>query len=271
MNQQDNREPKSRRYRFNKTKLLSTLMSLIAIGVIIAVAIYALSKLGIVTVNAQNPGTTQTSQTSHGVVKVSEGAATPAVPEKSPEDMLILIDPGHGGFDPGAISGSGVQEADLNLAVAQYLKAEFEAQGMQVVMTREDENAIGEDKKADMAERRRIIEESNSDIVISVHMNDYSDDPDVSGPLVLFMPGSQQGKTLAETIQMSLNDTLGADGSARSEDLYILRSGNQPCALVECGYLSNSAEELKLQQSEYQQRIAQAICEGVLAYFGLKA
>jgi N-acetylmuramoyl-L-alanine amidase len=79
------------------------------------------------------------------------------------------------------------------------------------------------------------------------------------------------GKALAEEIQASLNEALGANGSARSEDLYILRSGNQPCALVECGYLSNSAEELKLQKGEYQQRLAQAICEGVMAYFGLKA
>jgi N-acetylmuramoyl-L-alanine amidase len=80
------------------------------------------------------------------------------------------------------------------------------------------------------------------------------------------MPGSDRGKALAEDVQASLNDALGADGSARSEDLYVLRSGSQPCVLVECGFLSNAEEEQKLQQADYQQQVAKAICDGAVAY-----
>ena len=268
MNQQDNRGPKRRRYRINKKKLLSTLLSLITIGVIIAVAIFALSQSGVIAVGAQvsEPGSTGTPQ-GNVSAPTDEGTALPVTATKLPGDIVVLIDPGHGGFDPGAIGDSGTHEDDLNLAVAEYLKAEFEARGMRVIMTREDEDALAEDKDSDMAERRRIIEECGSDIVISIHMNNFTDDPDVSGPLVLFMPGSEQGQALAEMIQSSLNAALDTDGSARSEDLYILRSGNQPCVLVECGYLSNEQEEYNLQQSDYQQRIAQAICAGVAEYF----
>lgn len=94
-------------------------------------------------------------------------------------------------------------------------------------------------------------------------MNSYKEDPDMSGPLVLFMPGSEKGKKLAEAAQQSMNKELNAEGSARSENLYILKSGNQACVLVECGYISNKTEERKLKQKDYQQKVAKSICEGV--------
>ena len=180
----------------------------------------------------------------------------------------IVIDAGHGGFDPGAIGVSGVYESDLNLAVATYLQQQLEAYGAQVIMTRADDDALAETKSLDMAERREIISESGSDIVISIHMNSHTDS-DTSGPLVLFMEGSVQGENLATAIQESLNEYLDPKniGSARADDLYILRSGYQPCVLIECGYLSNIEEEEKLQDSQYQQLIANAICEGVAQYF----
>ena len=133
-------------------------------------------------------------------------------------------------------------------------------------MTREDDGALADTKDADMAERRRIIMESGSDIVVSIHLNSFKDSQ-VSGPLVLFMPGSEQGQKLADAVQQSLNTALEASGSARSESLYILKSGNQPCILVECGYISNEEEERNLMRSDYQQKVAKAICGGLATYF----
>ena len=182
-------------------------------------------------------------------------------------ERKILIDPGHGGFDPGAIGASGVHEADLNLVVAQYLQTELAALGAEVVMTRDSDIGLGETQNESLKERRRIIEESNSDIVVSIHMNDFQDNTDICGPLVLFMPGSDQGRILAESIQGYLNTALDAQGSARSESLYVLKSGNQPCVLVECGYLSNAREEQMLQQADYQQKTAKAICDGIVLFF----
>ena len=272
-----------RRYRLNGKKLMGALL---AVGFVAAVCVYAAAALK----NAANgelmvmgdgiPGTTagvasKATQTSGALglpESLTETAAANTPPAQTGQTVgidgrVIVIDAGHGGFDPGAIGVGGLHEDDLNLAVARYLKDELEACSVQVMMTREDEDAVAPDKDADMAERRRIIEQSGSDIVISIHMNNYKQDPKVCGPLVLFMPGSDRGKKLAETVQQSLNTALNASGTARSENLYILKSGNQPCVLVECGYLSNEEEERKLGQPDYQKKIATAICEGIRAYF----
>ena len=77
-----------------------------------------------------------------------------------------------------------------------------------------------------------------------------------------------RGKLLAQGVIDSLNAALGTDGSARARDnLIILKSGNQPCVLVECGYLSNKEEEARLQQPDYQKKIARAICDGAADFF----
>jgi N-acetylmuramoyl-L-alanine amidase len=272
-----------RRYRLNGKKLMGTLL---AIGFVVAVCVYAAAALK----NAANaelavigdgiPGTTagavpKATQTS-GSLGMPESLAETAAANTPPsqtgqtvgiEGRVIVIDAGHGGFDPGAIGAAGTHEDDLNLAVARYLKDEMEACGVQVIMTREADVGLGETQDESLQERRRIIEQSGSDIVISIHMNNYKQDPKVWGPLVLFMPGSDRGKKLAETVQQSLNTALNASGTARSENLYILKSGNQPCVLVECGYLSNEEEERKLGQPDYQKKVAAAICEGIRAYF----
>jgi len=241
--------PRRRRYRFNPKKLGITLISLGCLAVLIALIV-------------QIMGSERSSAQSDVLPDSTKTADLGAL-----ENKCIVIDAGHGGADPGAIGPSGVQEDDLNLKVSNFLKDALEQQGAKVVMTREDDDAIGDTKDEDMAERRCIIEESDSDIVISIHMNSHTD-PSVSGPLVLFMQGSQQGKALAESMMDCLNETLNAGGSARGESLYILKSGNQPCVLVECGYLSNATEEASLGRADYQKKIADAICEGAAVYFG---
>lgn len=153
----------------------------------------------------------------------------------------------------------------LNLQITQRLKALLEQDGVCVIMTREDENALALNKDDDMAARSRIIEQSGADIVVSIHMNWY-EDPEIYGPTVLFCPGSEQGRYFAETVQDSMNVALGTDWIARSEDFSVLRSGNQPSIMVECGYISNVEEEAKLKQADYQQKVAEAICEGMQDY-----
>ena len=274
MNRQDDRGPNRRRYRLNSKKLLNTLLSLIAIGIIIAVVIFALTKTGVIAAGAQASDPPPTTATVQGAVSgptsgpTADGTVVPVktTATKSPEDMLIVIDPGHGGFDTGAIGVSGVHEADINLEVAKCLKAEFEALGMQVLMTREEETGLGTTQTESLHERGRIIQEQNPDIFISIHMDSYPDDPSVEGAHVLFQPGSAEGEELAWAIQDSLNGEFSEDRSAHEQDLYVLRCGDSSGVLVECGFLSNANEEKRLQDADYQQRIAKAICEGVLAY-----
>lgn len=265
MNNPDTNKPR-RRYRLNVKKLATVLLLAVLIVAVAAAAVKALRNAAMVEAALPAAGDLIVRGTAAAVSATPAGTKPPAATGLS--GRLIVVDAGHGGFDPGASGASGVREDVLNLSVAQYVKAELEDRGAQVIMTRQDENAIGDSKSADMAERRRIIEESGSDIVISIHMNSYEGDTSVSGPLTLFMTGSQRGEQLARAVIDSLNAALDTDGSARARNnLMILKSGNQPCVLVECGYLSNIEEESKLQQPDYQKKIARAICDGAADYF----
>ncbi len=263
-NERDNRntnskeEPK-RKYRLNKKKFAIAMSVLCFAAAALMVAIYYLmsaeEREAVAALNPpqQTPGSQATAEIS-----------------KSIYGRLIVVDAGHGGFDPGATGVSGTREDELNLKVAFLLKAELESMGAEVIMTRSDENALAETKDADMAKRREIITQSGSDIVVSVHMNSFPDDPEVSGPLVLFMKGSANGKKLAQAIIDSMNAELEPDkkGRSRSEsNLFILKSGNQPCVIVECGYISNAKEEEKLVTDDYQRKVVKAICSGVAVYF----
>ena len=245
--------PRRRKYRFNPKKLGVTLISLGCLAALIALVIQFMG-----TERSSAPGSTSPSTENSQTIDLG-----------GLKDKCIVIDAGHGGADPGAIGPSGVQEDDINLKVAQFLQDNLESQGAEVIMTRSDDDAIAGTKDEDMAERRRIIEESGSDIVISIHMNNFTEDPSVSGPLVLYMTGSVQGEKLADSIISSIDNVISTDGKTRAEStLFILKSGNQPCVLVECGYLSNATEEASLQREDYQKKIADAICEGAAAFFG---
>ncbi len=181
---------------------------------------------------------------------------------------VVVIDAGHGGFDGGAVGRlTNVREDGLNLAVALKLKALFEKNGITVIMTRPDDKALGDTKDKDMAKRRSIIEESDADIVISIHMNKFKD-TSASGPVTFYHEESEEGKMLAELIQTELNARLEPPRprTFRPENYFILRSGESPCVLVECGFISNEREERLLQTEEYQEACAKAIYTGARLY-----
>lgn len=180
----------------------------------------------------------------------------------------IVIDPGHGGFDPGALGVTkGVREDVLNLAVAKMLAQELKNAGATIVMTRTDDNALAGEKKEDMWLRREMIERPGVDCVVSIHMNKFSD-RSVNGPMVFYMRGSQRGQALAQCVQDTISKAAGKRSRKASVgDYYILRSGTPPCIIVECGFLSNYNDQQQLRNSEYQAKIARAIAEGVINYF----
>ncbi len=182
--------------------------------------------------------------------------------------FTVVIDAGHGGFDGGAVGRlTGVKEDGLNLIVANKVKSLFEKNGVAVVMTRPDENALGRTKHEDMAKRRSIIENADADIVISIHMNKFNDTA-CSGPVTFYHEESEEGKVLAELIQTELNTRLEPlrPREQKPETYYILRSSDSPCVLVECGFLSNEREEKLLQTEDYQNECAKAIYTGAKLY-----
>lgn len=187
------------------------------------------------------------------------------------EAIAVVIDAGHGGFDGGAVgTKTGVIEAELNLSVAKLLADELTRRGMYVIMTRTDGEAIGATKDADMKRRKEIMNLPNVDLVVSVHMNKFRD-VSVSGPMVFYMKGSDEGKSLAESVMFSLCEALDRPKRiANPEDLFVLRVPSAPSVLVECGFLSNADDEAKLITEEYQRKLARGIAEGISNYLAQK-
>lgn len=200
---------------------------------------------------------------------IAAGAfALSSVSAAAPNGMTVVVDPGHGGADGGVLgTDSGVKEADVNLGIALSLRHFLREAGFNVVMTRDSDRDLakaGESfKQSDMRERKRIIEEAAPDLVVSVHQN-YYPLRSVSGAQVFYAEGSEKGEEDAELMQNVLSAALGSDRAPKSADYYIINCTGYPSLLIECGFMSNAAEEALLVTPEYQRRVAYAICSGVV-------
>jgi len=182
---------------------------------------------------------------------------------------VIVVDAGHGGFDPGAVSDSGTREDRINLIIARKLKKYLEDQGARVIMTRETDEALGKNKREDMQKRVEIIKNSNADVVISIHLNKFQQSK-YYGAQTFYMAGSEKGKKLAQCIQSRLLTILNRGNTRQIKavnNLLILKAGEAPSVIVECGFLSNPQEEKLLRTDEYQEQVAWAIYCGLVDYF----
>jgi N-acetylmuramoyl-L-alanine amidase len=192
--------------------------------------------------------------------------------------VTIVIDPGHGGFDPGKIGINKALEKDINLSISKKLKGYLEQKGIKVIMTREEDKGLhgenaGDKKRADMRKRVSIINESDALIAVSIHQNSFTAESS-KGFQVFYYQNSVEGKLLAETLQEKTKDTL-KDGNKRearpNQSYYMLKNTKCPLVIVECGFLSNWTEANLLCEEEYQKKIAWAIHLGLLEYLNLKA
>ncbi len=188
--------------------------------------------------------------------------------------QVICIDPGHGGYDGGARAlDSGIWEKVINLSVAQRTAAQMEALGARVVLTRTadyalcDENPRGITKKRqDMERRVQIAKDEGATLLLSIHMNEFRDRSQ-SGPHVFYRKNREQGRLLAGIMQQALIDGLVPKKKrvAQSGDYFILTL-DIPSVLIECGFISNAAEEKLLLDDSYQEKIAKAVAQGVVTY-----
>ena len=191
-------------------------------------------------------------------------SATPG--EERPR--AVLIDAGHGGEDGGAVgTDTGVIESGLNLDYALALKSALEERGMQVVLTREDERALAATKRQDLARRREIMAECGADITVSLHMNKFAD-RSISGPMVFYMKGSEEGEKLAGFVIASVCEAIGRDARhANPGDYFVIRENPMPAIIVECGFLSNSSDEALLQTAEHRDALILGVAKGIEEYF----
>lgn len=181
----------------------------------------------------------------------------------------IVIDPGHGGADPGKVAGDGTQEKGINLKIAAMLQSFLEQGGAVVTTTRIQDEAVGENKREDL-KRRVAIANDGADMFVSIHQNSFPQSS-VTGAQVFYNKKSEESKRLAVFIQKRLRDVVDANNdrvAKANSNYYVLKEIDIPGVIVECGFLSNGREKEKLLTSEYQEKLAWAIYMGILDYYG---
>lgn len=192
-------------------------------------------------------------------------------------NKVIVIDAGHGNPDGGAVSANGISEAEINLKIALKLQNLLEQSGATVILTRSDENGIYDtnktnikDKKiSDIKNRVKIGNSSSADIFVSIHLNKISQNQ-YSGWQTFFKKGCDKGEKLATSIQENLNKTIEKENNRvpmKLDNVYIVKNIEIPLTIVECGFLSNEEEERKLQEDNYQDKLAWGIYNGIINYF----
>lgn len=193
----------------------------------------------------------------------------------APRPITVVIDAGHGGEDGGAVSASGIYEKDLNLAIAKQLCDLLTANGVTVVMTRTTDTLLydrnvdyhGRKKALDLAARRKIAEETENAIFVSIHMNAYPL-PQYSGLQVWYSKHHPESHTLADTLQSNAQRVLQPQNNRKTKaagsNIYLLHHLTCPAILVECGFLSNAAEAEQLNTPEYQKELAFVIALAIL-------
>ena len=187
----------------------------------------------------------------------------------APKDRIIIIDPGHGGKDPGAISKNGTKEKDVNLQISFKTKKLLENLGYNVLMTREDDTYIGIYDRADFANK------ANADLFISFHANASGRDTSINGVEVLYCPAYKGDKEeeeqypFAKSILDFYLKGTGANnrGIKQRADLPVVRMTKMPAVLLEVGYLTNEEEEKLIIDDKYQDKISDSVVKGIENYF----
>lgn len=178
--------------------------------------------------------------------------------------MVVVVDPGHGGWDPGAVV-DGVREKEITLQVALLVKEMLEERDARVILTREDDTHFARSVREDLRQRVALVAEHQADIYLSLHAN--KDRCNCWGAQTFYQKGGlPEGKILAMAIQNRLRALTETTRYALPADYYVLRNSQVPATIVEMGFLSNPSERERLQQPEYQRTVARAIAEGVEAY-----
>lgn len=206
-----------------------------------------------------------------GAVRSDEGSDY----EPLSNGINIIIDAGHGGFDPGKVSSDGINEKDINLQIALKLCDILKTSGYNTYMTRDTDISLCNDsashkKMSDLNNRIALANEYSANLFISIHQNSFSDSR-VHGAQVFYYSASEEGKRLAEIIQSYIKASVdtGNTRDAKGNNEYVILTGSPcPAVIVECGFLSCPDEAALLTTEKYQQLIAEAIAASIDEYYG---
>ena len=203
------------------------------------------------------------------------GGAVPAFGVRDDFPVTIVIDPGHGGEDGGAVSSGGVAEGQINLAVSLRVNDLLRFAGQRTRLTRKEDVMICDEgldtmrqrKVSDLKNRVKLVEETENAVLLSIHQNSLPSSPVTHGAQV-FWNRQEGAEKLAESVQAALNAAINAGNDKRPrqipDSIYLMKNITAPGVLVECGFLSNGPETERLQDPAYQLRLAAAITAGYL-------
>ena len=181
---------------------------------------------------------------------------------------LIVIDPGHGGKDPGTMYKN-IYEKNLVLNISLYLEKKLNEKGASTISTRSGDYDLSKPnalyrKKSDFDNRIKLINNPNADLYISIHQNIYQNKK-YSGPQVFYVKDNQK---LAEIIQNTLNKYLNTKRKVKTiNNTYMYKLLKKKGILIECGFISNDNERYKLKTEEYQLKLSKIITEGIITYY----
>jgi N-acetylmuramoyl-L-alanine amidase len=182
------------------------------------------------------------------------------------EKILVTIDPGHGGKDPGAIGLNELREVDVILPIALRVAKILEAKGIAIQLTRDSDYFVGLDERVNMSRK------AGASIFVSIHANSIDNRPDVNG---LETYHYQRGSELANAVHRKVLELMNddpreelLDRGVRSARFLVLRKSEIPAILVEVGYLTSPVESPRLADTAYRNRMAEAIAQGILDYLG---
>jgi N-acetylmuramoyl-L-alanine amidase len=183
------------------------------------------------------------------------------------KNKVIVVDPGHGGSNPGAVANN-TKESDNNLAVALKLRDKLVQAGAKVLMTRDSDRTVGSEGLSlseELEARVTIAEKNHADIFVSIHSNDNSDSS-IKGAMTFYQSG--KSSTLASEVENSLVTETGAINKGTSPaNFHVLRNTSMPSTLVEMGFVSNKEEAAQLNSDSYRNKLAQGIFTGIVNYF----
>lgn len=190
---------------------------------------------------------------------------------------LVILDAGHGGEDGGAVGCSPVPEKVINLSITKKVEKGLTNGGCRVLMTRSEDVMLGdhslstlrERKASDIHKRFAILQGNPGGIFVSIHQNHFSDGY-YSGAQIFYSPNHPKSKLLAEQLRQSIvlrtQPENKRSNKAATRSIYLLTHAQDPAVLVECGFLSNASEAKLLNEEAYQQKMADAITNGILQY-----
>ena len=172
---------------------------------------------------------------------------------------VVVIDPGHGGRDPGATSVLGYPEKTLVLQISRRVAAILERRGVEVIMTRQSDTFV------ELEERAAIANRANADLFVSIHA-DWNDDSSHRGfTLYIANAASNASRRAARSLENAFLSARVPGKGIRTADFRVLVRTSGPAVLIETGFLSNPTDARLLTQAEHQDRLATAIAEGILS------